>query len=564
MHCPLPRPAVLPSRLVDVGASPTDGCRLHLPADNETGVYLALSHCWGGLIPTRTTRDTFAAFRHRIPEPLPPTFADAVTVTRALGVKYLWVDSLCIIQDSREDWAVQAPLMARVYGGALVTISADAAASSAQGFLAHADRERYRPVRVPRGDDDGDGDDDQEGGGIWARERGVLAYQAPFHGWAADAKVHSDRSDQRRHEFLASVRTRRGGDASRAVGRVLDRFCSQSKNTPPHSQLATRGWVFQERVLAPRTLHFGAAEMGWECRSLISCECSAHSLRYRRTGSLLKGMVSGMGWTDVVAEYSRLDLTVWEDRLVAVAGLAEARWEGEEGEARWGGNRYAAGMWTRGLRAQLLWRTIFRRAPLGSYVAPSWSWASIAGSVHYQSVSPQALGRWEVLSVHCPPAGESMFGNCQAGSFLELEGQVVPVDLSPGVGYESQGWNIRPRGPEARWPVAWQRINLHWDCDERKGRAVTKRETASFVFFIVMAEGEKMEGLLLKELVLTPSAGVTSYERIAYLQERPLSRRRTWSDDSSDDEVEYEDEANYELSWGYWQSVARAVKIRVY
>jgi hypothetical protein len=442
--------------------------------------------------------------------------------------------------------------MAKVYGDALVTISADAAANSSEGFLQQEDRDRSRAHRVPYGEGHGDPP-------IWVRARGTLGYQLPFHGWPH--KVQDSRAWES-SRFCTSVQSRRGGATPKQVAKLLADFClSRNAMMESMSKLSTRGWVFQERALAPRTLHFGPAEVGWECRSLISCECSASSMRYRRTTGLLKRAVTEMPWHAVIAEYTRLNLTVWEDRLVALAGLAEARHE-QEGISD---NQYAAGMWVQDIRTQLLWMSVFRRPALRSYVAPSWSWASISGSVNGPDPAYlPLLGDWSVVNVHCPPADvtASAFGNCQTGSFIEINGPVISVALD----WYNNGWSaypVRPAGNSLRWP--W--ITAHWDCDARKARALDEQHTGSFLFLLVSAKNQRAEGLLLKELESSPGlsndmAEVRSYERIGYLQEAPLFHRRTWSDESSDSEVD-EDSRPSEPP-DKWQEFAHVRRIRVY
>ena len=104
--------------------------------------YTALSHCWGKTKTLRLTHDTYDAYTGlegiRISD-LPATFRDAVSITRRLGVRYLWIDSLCIIQDSKEDWNLQSGQMAAIYTHAWLTLAAAASASSVAGFFPHTD-----------------------------------------------------------------------------------------------------------------------------------------------------------------------------------------------------------------------------------------------------------------------------------------------------------------------------------------------------------------------------------------------------------------------------------------
>ena len=123
---------VLPTRMIDLsGKEP----RIRLAEELETHVeYAALSHCWGSLEFLRLTTKTFGSFRQRIPfEALPKTFQDAIYIARYLGLFYLWIDSLCILQDSAEDWEKECGLMTEVYGACALNIAATAAEDASVG-----------------------------------------------------------------------------------------------------------------------------------------------------------------------------------------------------------------------------------------------------------------------------------------------------------------------------------------------------------------------------------------------------------------------------------------------
>jgi hypothetical protein len=203
----------LPARVLDVGLDEASDVRLYIPAEAEQGRYATLSHCWGGKTPTMTTTQNLATHLQRIPLPLPQSFMDAVRVSRLLGIRYLWIDSLCILQDSSEDWALHAPQMAVVYGNSCVTISADAAEDSTEGFLQGSNRARYDSKAVQFACDG------QEGT-VWVRERGTLAYQLPYHDWSNAA----DATTSQREATTSYQWTVRG-------------------TAPPESALSTRGWV---------------------------------------------------------------------------------------------------------------------------------------------------------------------------------------------------------------------------------------------------------------------------------------------------------------------------------
>jgi len=131
----------MPTRLLYVGDLILDSLRLHCPKKNDRIRYIALSHCWGELSDDHkrqfcTTDDNINA---RLKEfsfsKLPKTFQDAVQVTRQLGIEYLWIDSLCILQWNEEDWQRESGRMEDVFASAYCTIAATSAVDSNAGFL---------------------------------------------------------------------------------------------------------------------------------------------------------------------------------------------------------------------------------------------------------------------------------------------------------------------------------------------------------------------------------------------------------------------------------------------
>ena len=131
-------PPILPTRIIDVGAP--DGAvepRL-IETNGQRGYYVALSHCWGppGRRPLMTTQETFHNHVNGISwNTLPQTFRDAITTTRTIGLRYLWIDSLCIIQDSHQDWLLESKRMGRVYEEARLTLAASHAPDSSHGLF---------------------------------------------------------------------------------------------------------------------------------------------------------------------------------------------------------------------------------------------------------------------------------------------------------------------------------------------------------------------------------------------------------------------------------------------
>jgi hypothetical protein len=177
--------------------------------------------------------------------------------------------------------------------------------------------------------------------------------------------------------------------------------------------LNCRGWVCQERLLSPRTLHFGTDQLYWECRTQTCCEFYPTGLPYvvpgvSRTKSLFTKIESQMLddladqdeaivygyqlWSDIVEKYSRSSLSFESDKLVAIAGLAAEI-------QRIVRDEYCAGLWKKQLSSHLLWRAnpTDRKQRDGlisgqdslEYIAPSWSWASIQYPVEAVYFDPE-------------------------------------------------------------------------------------------------------------------------------------------------------------------------------
>lgn len=196
----------MPTRLIYVGESSE---HLEDIKDSDFLRYLALSHCWGGSTSLSTLTSNIDKFRSEIPhKQLPLNFQEAIKVTRALKISYLWIDSLCIIQDDPEDWRQEAARMGQVFSNAYCTIAATSAAASNEGFLT--------------------------------------------------PKLNSALS--------ATFKTPEGGLLH--ISEFMEN-CNRDLESAP---LNTRGWVMQERALSRRTLHFTKTQVYWECGNGLHCE----------------------------------------------------------------------------------------------------------------------------------------------------------------------------------------------------------------------------------------------------------------------------------------------------
>ncbi|KAH7381130.1 heterokaryon incompatibility protein-domain-containing protein [Cadophora sp. MPI-SDFR-AT-0126] len=351
--------ARLPTRVVDVSYH-TTRLRLHVPK-NEEAEYIALSHCWGVSPPLQTTTSNLQAMLHGIEFlSLPRNFQDAVTVTRELGIRYLWIDSLCIIQNSNEDWAYESTQMSKIYSNALVVIAAAAGDGCESGFLAGGGRKEAVPM----------------------------------------TSLDGSKMDL----FL------------RPVPRLKDPYGSHFRHSDQRSKLSTRGWAFQEQLLARRILSYSEEEMAWECLEESLCECQSpgsprpKSLEVRR---IISSLIAVMNldsrsfhtmWTEFVQEYTLRELSFPSDRIAALRGIENVMYAfPTSGE-------YYAGIWGKYILHGLAWRagpsskifqyggfngTFTSRRQQRGY-APSWSWASVTGPISFWSQTASHEPRWDL------------------------------------------------------------------------------------------------------------------------------------------------------------------------
>jgi hypothetical protein len=229
------------------------------------------------------------------------------------------------------------------------------------------------------------------------------------------------------------------------------------------SVLSTRGWVLQEQLLAKRIIHFTGFEMIWECGAGLQSE--SESTGYLQPMDLTRLVTNGNAaclpevrdtgeervdqnidnflrakrtdsiywvWRQIVTDYSRRSLTRAEDRLVALSGIAKVFASRLSVDPQ---DSYFAGLWKDALIQDLLWRVssppnATRGAAGGTYVAPSWSWASITGAVHYFydeyqfKFEPLA----EVLEMSCVHTSADPT-SALAGGSMKITGQFQPVVL---------------------------------------------------------------------------------------------------------------------------------------
>lgn len=144
--CCISNAAPLPSRLLDVRS--TSG-EVHLVETRllQTTIqrYNCLSHCWGTQQPLKTTQQNYSQHLASISwDTIPKTFQDAIQLTRDLGVRYLWIDSLCIIQNNAEDWDRESANMCNIYGNSHLTIAVTPSRDCQGGLKYWSNRELFK------------------------------------------------------------------------------------------------------------------------------------------------------------------------------------------------------------------------------------------------------------------------------------------------------------------------------------------------------------------------------------------------------------------------------------
>lgn len=402
----------LPDRLIDLNGLGAESVKL-VETAGQLGHYACLSHSWGNQQPLRTTLDpdTLTAFKEGILwGALPKTFQDAIIVARKFEIQYLWIDSLCIIQDSPKDWRTQSALMADIYRNAVITIAGSASLNSHQGLFREAPKRHMDvPLRV-------------EAASVLQRREPLLhdAYRLP---------------------------------------------------------LMKRGWVFQERLLSSRYVHFGDNELIWECMEHLACECGGLSMQELPRHKWLEpknrlhqeslqylmrlpGRLTAV-WRAAVVDYSRMSLSYTKDIFPAISGIAKSVVEVT-------GWQYVAGLWKETLITDLAWKTESPESAQRCEIwrAPTFSWASMTRCdkesdpyISYAFMDNLSKGldasdqkartdvHATVVETKCEPVDEDVTGQIKSASII-LRGTLIKADLRCRSDFSSLKWCIAPSGKE--------------------------------------------------------------------------------------------------------------------
>ena len=438
-----------PLRLIDVSTFSHGFLKLihssSLPARVR---YATLSHCWGQSKQGVLLLSRLTAYQQHISvSSLPKTFREAAKICLDLHLNYLWIDSLCIVQDDPAEWSREAPRMAEIYTNSYVTLAATASGSDNGGL--------ERPIN-------------------------------PCHA-----------------QNLAFTFVDNSGETRDVTVKKRDNFQRYVVLTP----LNRRGWVLQERSLSPRLIHFATDQIYWECPTSIFAQFELSSGETRRSygrtvmewldvgtehveelseAGVVQPVVFGRpaaatvldNWHDLMTEYSECSLSYSSDKLMAISGLAKRVLS----LTLWPDTDYLAGMWRKDLPRGLLWETrrIARETEKLRGI-PSWSWASVSG--HYterfhagSDFDNQAhQDKVEILQVSGVPIN-ACFASIEDG-VIRLRGNFCRIKL----------W-MTGLGPAIKGKVLGQResinlgkyLDLTFDCVDRQPSDVFERS----VFFL--------------------------------------------------------------------------------
>jgi Heterokaryon incompatibility protein (HET) len=362
---------------------------------SQTVEYATLSHCWGQEQIITTTKNTFKSRQRGIPwECLSKTFREAIYITHKLGYRYIWIDSLCIIQDDKLDWEIESKKMASTYQNSVFTI---AASKSADG-----------------------------NGGCFTSTPGLTG-EEPYHSDGLSWRVplpHVYEPPPRWHGF------------------------DSSEYEWP---LILRAWTLQEELLSSRVIYYGPYELLWQCSTTFNCQCG----EFRRAmpfshdmGQLNKVEFSAVlnmdlrehttvvkyqrsleiQWAHIVEQYSMRQLTRETDRFPALSGLAKRIQAA-------GPAPLVAGIPAINVLPWLLWESLSSKKRHTEYIAPSWSWASVnctykINFINSYLTQPGLSVKLEpiaqVVDIAAEPAGLDPTGALKSGS-LTLYSSVATV-----------------------------------------------------------------------------------------------------------------------------------------
>lgn len=454
--------------------------------------YVALSYCWGPPPLLRTLTTNYESHLEAIPlESLPITLRDAVVTTRSLGLRYLWIDALCIIQDSDSDRAKEIRTMGDVYSEATITIVAANATSVHEGFLNASSPNRS--VRLP--------------------------FQCPDGNYGSVLVSAVRKVDLQKVAWF------------------------------------TRAWCMQEKFLSKRLLVYTDSEVIWQCETApllrqnnvhidyLNDDPAQTSSPFARLASTVftsaipnpASQITDVAtlkfdvWANLVTDYTARNLSYGSDKFPAIAGIAQKFRDG------WNEN-YLAGLWESQFINLLQWRRhslanfkSFR--PPATYRAPSWSWASIDGAVEYPRFRTFEVGDMRGLKaqlIHCEldyADPQNALGELRGGQVV-LRAAIIKTGDSPFADHVRDGPEAGRFAPDHANPD--DELVDDW-VDEN--RVIPREWKESWIMLLGEARREGKTSTVLKGLVLKKIGGEGEeiYQRLGYYESLRKNASKFWA-----------------------------------
>jgi hypothetical protein len=383
----------VPKRLIDTEAFGTSSQDVRLVYyDSNCSSYITLSYCWGQNI-SETYTTTVATIQDReqriVFKELPRTFRDAIEISRRLRIRHLWIDAICIVQDSTVDWEREAPKMGAIYAKSTLTVAAN--------MSTHAN------------------------GGCFNTSSQTLE-----SGFEPIVKVESELADKSKSCLFLCYR--------------LDPHKFNPLQPIDDGAVTRRGWTLQERMLSPRTLHYTSHQLFWECRNNYFCEDNLFFGSSASWEPTIPRLVICRPQSDkefaircqlenwyrhVARPFSRRHLTFATDKFPALSGIASifaARLQAA----------YLAGIWLKDTNYGETWDYGLGWVPAGEKtgdkdpLCPSFSWASYAGPVVF---CPRKSPReFEIVDYKIQTATSDPLGRVLGGA-LTIRGHIGKVTV---------------------------------------------------------------------------------------------------------------------------------------
>lgn len=380
----------LPKRVLDIS---NDKYLLVVPDEGTKAAYATLSYSWGGKKFCATTAGSYEERLKRgfEEEELPLAFREAAIVARYLDIDYIWIDSLCIVQDDIDDWEEQAAQMGQIFESAAITIAAS---------LTHDPYNSLFAKRNPK-------------------------YE--------EFELYDDLT--RRH---ASV-------VFKARRKIVFGIHAKTGRSKEVDRLDTRAWGLQEKLLSCRLIAFTGAEVQWTCQRSKRCECQRKSYTPQplfllpvKEAEIEHKYGYAKAWSRIVEPYSGRDLTFPGDRLPALSGLAKKFQEVTS-------FTYIAGLWKETIWYDLMWQCdiVTPDTPMAeslaksvsltaSYMGPTFSWVSVPVAVNYKlarhSYPGARIRHMNVISCKYSTVGRNVLGKAM-DSFINMHGPIIDARL---------------------------------------------------------------------------------------------------------------------------------------